>query len=900
MRSRSVYRSMLVVVLALGWSGAGYADEMEGDAEPETPAVRAGEQSKLQRAARPIGLDEIVVRARKTEESAQSVPVALTAFNAQAIEDFHIRDISDLTARVPNLIFARHNFTPAAALIYLRGVGNSDVEKTQDQTVMVTVDGVPIGSQVAGTVDALDVEMIEVLRGPQGTLFGRNSIGGVINVRSARPTGEWGLEGRVTYGEYERADYELVMNFPALLNETLKFKVAWSDYRDDGYWDQDFFARGRGNNRDRTNMKAQVAWTPNESHEVRFFYDYTRDRSESSLNYQMYTRPGEFPPVKRESGLLEPWVGEGGCVGRVALSPALVGLPGFEEFDDGYNIGYGWCNDPNTPDFSSVDNNHFQELSLDVQGFGVTHEWTINDNYTLWSIYGYRDIDEDKTIDTDSTQSTIFEVTRPEEYTQSSFELRLDSTHMDGRLRATTGFFWWHNDYKASSSNRLLAQSLGIPFFDDESAAILSAVTGLPAAAFGRDSLFPGDPNEPNPRPIAGTTEPFFNVGGVGTFVPNVIPAATQGTQETHSYAFFGTYIFDITEQFSATIGGRWTYEKKAYRGCFWEAGFAQGAPTLCNMNDSERVSIAPLVQLPGEVRPKDKEGWREYTPLYGLDYQATDDLLVYGKYATGFRSGGYNGRNHQPTDYGPYAPETIKSWEFGFKSEWFDNRVRLNVAYFDNEYDDKQETIITLPEGNPGAGTITVIDNAGEATLKGIEVELVTRPVTGLTLGGTYSWLDSEYDEYVIQTPCPSLAIQALNHIECDAGTRIPVDKSDNAVGAAPKYQFSGYADYVYPVGPGDFRMNVAYRMSDGYPSTVTADPRADTDQIYEFDASIGYAWVNAAGKRYYLDLFIKNWNDALRSRWGGVYNPPLFGFNIANLRGEPRRWGVTLGFEF
>ena len=446
MRVRSICRSVLTVVLALGWGGAGYADEVEGEAAPATPAVQAEEVAKVERAARPIGLEEIVVTARKKEESAQSVPVALTAFNATSIENLHIRDISDLDARAPNLVLGRLNFTPAAAFIFLRGVGNTDIEKTQDQTVMVTVDGVPIGSQTAGIIDALDVEMVEVLRGPQGTLFGRNSIGGVINVRSARPTGEWGLQGRVTYGEYKRSDYELVLNFPALLNETLKFKVAWSDYRNDGYWAQNFFARSRGSDRDRTNIKAQVAWTPNESHEVRFFYDRTRDRSDSSLDFHMYTRPGQLPPAERESGLIEPWIGEGGCVGRVPLSAALVGLPGFEEFDNGYNVGYGWCNDPNSPDFSSVDNNHFGELELDLQGFGLTHEWTINDNYTLWSIYGYRDLDEDKTIDLDSTPSTIFEATRPEEYTQRSFELRLDSTHIDGRLRATTGFFWWHND----------------------------------------------------------------------------------------------------------------------------------------------------------------------------------------------------------------------------------------------------------------------------------------------------------------------------------------------------------------------------------------------------------------------------------------------------------------------
>ncbi|MFQ3594616.1 MAG: TonB-dependent receptor, partial [Sphingomonadaceae bacterium] len=192
------------------------------------------------------GLEDIIVTATRRAESIQDAPVAVSAISPTQLEQASAPDIRDLAGRVPNLVIDPVNAGPSAAAISIRGISFEDIEKSFDPAVGVLIDGVYLGTNTGQLLDFFDFESIEVLRGPQGTLFGRNTTAGVINIQRTKPTGELGARVLGTIGNYGRRDVRMVVNTPAFLDDSLSLKFFWIRARTGDFYDNQTLGEDHG------------------------------------------------------------------------------------------------------------------------------------------------------------------------------------------------------------------------------------------------------------------------------------------------------------------------------------------------------------------------------------------------------------------------------------------------------------------------------------------------------------------------------------------------------------------------------------------------------------------------------------------------------------------------------
>jgi iron complex outermembrane receptor protein len=759
----------------------------------QQPAVEAEADAP---AARPTGIEEIVVTSRKRTENVQDVPIAISAFDERRLEQMQTRNIAELDGLVPSMLINRTDITPGAMTVEIRGLGSTEVEKTADPAVMVTVDGVPRGAISGAALDGFDIERVEVLRGPQGTLYGRNTIGGAINIRRSRPTGEFGGKLGLTVGEFGRLDYKAILNLPAVLDERLSIKLAYSLFRDDGAiksrWWGDY-----GPDKDRQNVSGTFLFQPTENMEWLLTVEHFRDRGGSTRLLSTNVAAGVIPPAP----------------------PGSV-------FDLGRHLGehscnfLGYCNWPN-PDWGSADNDAEKtagDLTLDYDAVTLEGNWEL-ENVTLTSVTGWIDEEEDIEFDWDGSPYPISESHRPQDFRQFSQEIRATGRLLDDRLDYTAGVYFYWSD---NESRQFL--KLGLPCF---------AIVG--GGAFGHPACAPDQ----------------FRMADLSFL--NIFPRQ-EGKQDTHAYAAFAHLTYEILPNLSASVGGRYTRETKKFIGKNGSSGWSG----------------------PFDTRSSDETTWREFTPRYDLNWQVTDDFLAYVSYSAGFHSGVYNGRNSRPEDIGPADPETVQAWEVGFKSDWLDNRLRVNFAAYQTDYKDKQQGVILIDDV---LGTLTVVNNAGEVEVKGLELEVTAMPASWLTLGYNYSYLDGKYEEYMAQ-------LVAGRGVTDNSGT--PFGEWE--------YNISSFASATFPVGPGDLNFFYSFRhlKGPGY-DPLYADPRRVTEWKDMHDASINYEF-EAGGRNYSASLFLNNITDVDTGLRMNIVNPwGSFSYPVT-----PRHWGLALTADF
>ena len=632
-------------------------------------------------------LEEIIVTAQRRAESLQDTPISVTAFTSADLQNKGISDIAEIADFTPNMMFdttAIISGSSSAAVIFIRGIGQSNFQVTNDPGVGTYVDGVYVSSAIGGVMDVIDVENIEVLRGPQGTLFGRNTIGGAINITTQKPSTEEGGSLEFSLGNLDKIAVRGSWDQPLTDNLLTKWTVGYK--RRDGYIKartplgsnanstglfSDSIARNQRDQGDENEGAARISalYTPRDDLTITVAADITHIREASAAS----TLAGVQPPA------------EGG-LGQLTFLYNTFDAPNVDVPGLGKGILYDdrfVSDNPEDESFQTGPN------GTDVDGLGLSGiiEWEFSDNVTLKSITSYRETEAEFNRDPDGSPLQFTHTYNDFEHEQFSQEVQLYGNSFNGALDWIAGGYYFTED----ATDNLRAQL--VPSFGTVN--INGSAENQSIAVFGQVTWH--------------VTDKLGLTVGV---------RYTQDDKELLPNFFY-----------EADAGGLY-YSEPGGTPCIGSLSEAIGAP--CLFYGDEGIARTVPFEL-----VEDK--FTKTTPRFGLDYRLSDDWLTYFSYSEGFKSGGFNARTtaFREAVLG-FGPETLKTFEVGTKWQGFDNRVRINMAAFYSDYSDVQVTVID--DIAPGT------QNAGEIEIKGLEVEATALIGDSLLVNFGLGYLDSKY----------------------------------------------------------------------------------------------------------------------------------------------------------
>ena len=681
-------------------------------------------------------LEEITVTARRKEESLQEVPVAVSVLTGDELRETGGMKIDTVGKMAPNVHFEAAGGTSGvkSPQIFIRGMGQSDFIPVEDPAVGVYLDGVFMGRNIGSVFDLIDIDRIEVLRGPQGTLFGRNTIGGAINIVSKRPGDEMDGGIRVSVGDEGYFEFNGTVNVPISDGVSARFS-AFSRERD-GYVDAIQYDDLQLGSDDIWGFRAALRADLSDNFSLDASFDYSRAEE----------TPGAISPV--------------GGIGIFDGNPITLGMPTnpFAFFQNAVYSGnpasctsaagqasdtacYGpvWnTGDPYSTNSVYTDKNGNQvkpEQDVEVMGGNITMTWDIG-SMTLKSITSYREFDIALFNDLDFSPHIIF-ANNHDEYSQEqiSQELQLSGTAMDGRMSYVLGLYHFQEE--------------GIE-------SIFNQITFAP--------------------PLGGPPDHFFQQ--IDRHIDN------------DSQAIFGQVNFDLTDDLTLTVGARYTVSNKDFQ------------------IDTQR-RVGPLNIQNGKLETK------ETTPMATLAWQMEDNIMIYGTYSEGYRDGSYAARftGVVPDPLPNYDPEFVENYEIGMKSTLLDGRMRFNATIFNMNYEDMQ-----IGASSSAVTTASTKENLGEASLKGLEIEMTTLVTEKFTVSANVGVLEDDIDSL--------LGTLISNTIVIGKDADLPM---------TPDYTFSLMMKYDTPLPNGaDLSIRADYVIKDDYytraentPETLISDYR-------------------------------------------------------------------------
>ncbi len=750
-------------------------------------------------------LEEVLVSARKREESLQQTPVAVTALTAETIDDaklFNIRDIEQLT---PNLNFVVGADGSGSSLqAYIRGVGQFDFVVTTDPGVGVYIDGVYLARTIGANLEFSDVQQVSVLRGPQGTLFGKNTIGGAIDVVTRVPKGETAYSAEVTVGEYDYTAFDGYVEFPVTDNLAGSLSVLWKE--SEGWQDRD---RGDdAGNDDMYGLRGHLNWDVSDNWNSHLIVD-TVDQDQN-----VYPRVLE----DFDSTQLFPFL----------FNAYVLGLP----------PGQSCCAANSDIDRSHVLNREDRD-ELETLGANWTNSWDLG-SVTLKSITGYRELDSEIFRDSDNSVESYFSVETHFDTEQFTQEFLLTNND-GGSLEWLAGLYYFYED-----ADNYTGVTVGDGLFE--------ALSALPMS----ETL-------PDGTPLVFLAVPFD------------LTLDYDRNQEINSYAAYFSANWHVTDSLRLNVAARYTDEKKELQ-----------TYTI------KRASQTPIA-VPGPTAPSQcddvvprgngsviscEEDWDEFSPKIGVDYDLAENVLGYAHVSRGFRSGVFNGRPISTEEISVADPETVTAYEVGFKSRLLDETLQLNGAVFYNDYED-QQFLVNRSSMDTAAGLVLLVDNAGESSLTGAELEFTWLATDAFTIAGSAAWLDPEYDKFE-QTDFVTGEVQ---------------DLSNRVFRDVPEWTASLYAQYVCSFSNGGslrLRGDMSYR-DDIYYTNDDTSPSFEllhADSFTTYNAGITY--VTSGG----------DWEIGVYGRNLGDEREIIGGFDVASFGStdvaytEPRRYFASVKY--
>lgn len=591
-------------------------------------------------------IQDIVVVAQRRSESAQDVPIALTAIGGEALEAAKIDTLGDLTRGVVGIQY--DSSSTQRNELFIRGIGTNRFDIGSDPSSGVYIDEVYQPRFADVLTGLLDVERIEILRGPQGTLFGRNTIGGAISVFSADPTNE--LTGRFTGSYGNRNLVELGATVSGPVSDAVRVRLTGS------YRDRDGFMRdtvsGRHNGVESYSVRGTVLADISDTVTFRLSGSYFESRQSALLG-----NPESLPFF---------------LVGPLTLQ-ALDSDP----FAGAYTISGG---------------NRIRNAQLNGR---LTRE---SDDVVVTALASWIGFNQRPSQDLDGAAADIL-----------NYRGFSRSDTFSGEVRFAS------QDGGAATFGDRVQWLAGVYYFSDdgrEDTAFTVGTDNILSFLLANQQCF-------NPA----TCAPPFIVPTLTYTDSNVL------TSHLQSIAAYAQATIDIAGPVSLTLGGRYTHDQRRYE--FTGDGSIPGLP---------------LIPVDFAVRGKPTSS--AFDPRVALEVRPADDVLLYASWSRGFKSGAVQSTAPNPIIAGLVTdPERVNAYEVGFKADFFDRRVRLNVSAFENRFRDLQVRRVTLINGNPTA----ISENAATSTIRGIEVEGAVIPFSGFRIDGSYAYLDAKYDEYVV-----------------------------------------------------------------------------------------------------------------------------------------------------
>ncbi|MCF6221146.1 MAG: TonB-dependent receptor [Robiginitomaculum sp.] len=768
----SAAMGLALTVTGAGFAGTAYAQSEEGESK---------------------GFDEIIVTARKREESVETTPIAISAFTGDTLEKRGAANIADVSQFVPNL-----NITPSSSgsgsgstsTIYMRGVGQVDFLITTDPGVGLYIDGVYYPRATATVMDLLDLERVEVLRGPQGTLFGKNTIGGAISLISAKPNADGGGEVQLHAGQNNYFEGRVRIDVP--ISDTLNSRFSALYKTKDGYTDRIATGEREGDERSFA-ARAMFEWTPTDVFTADLAIDYQKRNANSS--------EGAVLRFDANAPLATLW---GALVGSATNPPVVANTHPRQSGSTGPNVD---------------DNETF--------GVGLTMEYDFGST-VLKSISAVRTLEAEFGRDGDGTANAYLETRNKVVQSQFSQELQLTGKGFGDRLDWVGGVYYFNELAKDTNDVRLAG-------------GLFNALEALPGAfiPLTGTSVCPG-PFPPNVC-AGGAGNPFNGALDLDFDIYNKLDAV--------SYAVYGSGTFALTDQLNLTGGLRYTDENKEYFLSHW------------------RVNSNTTIIPPTTV----SDSWSAWSPKVSLDYQTSENTLLYASLSRGFKSGSFNGRPTTQGEVDSFDPEFVWSYEAGIKTSFADRRVLLSAAAFIYDYQDMQ---LTSTRADATGNLLLVTENAGSANVKGIEVEMRAMVTDNFVVDASIGLLDAKYGELNPgATVTADLRLMRTPEFTMYLGGEYTFDMSDN-------FDLTLRADYSYQSSQALDPANVPDLLQDGYGllgGRITLAPK-------------GANWeVALYGKNLTDELYLVGGGDTLDS----------FG-TVEGYYGLPSEWGIATKLKF
>jgi len=691
-------------------------------------------------------LEEVIVTAERRAQDAQDVPIALTIIGGSEISPSGISSISDVALKTPNLTFTQFNI--GEPQLFLRGLGTTIDSAGADPTVSVFIDDVYVGRSAGATSDLYDLERIEVLRGPQGTLYGRNVTGGAISIVTKRPSNEFEAKLGVTVGNYGLTVLRGLVDGP--IGDNLAGNLSFSKRDRDGY----AYSNRSGqelDDADNFSLRGKLLWDISDNTELLLGFDYSTDDNNGQC---------------RNLTKLDNPAGDHNAGG--VFVPVLKQIKA----------------DTNSEDPRTCAMTIEQYAERDVFGLSARLQMEFTNGLSLTSITAYRELEyswlqELGGLDSPPNLLSV-EDNEGDDADQISQEFRL--TKDGDRLFWVAGAYYFKENVDRFAN---------VPIF------------------FG-----PGSPVAP------------------GALLDRSWLQSATNT----SMALFGQVVWSMTDALALTLGGRHTWDEKEMDNAYYSSP------------GNEVYNFKGL-----------EESWDEFTPRVTVDWQVTDDHMLFATWSKGYKSGVFISQNTTAAlAETPLEPEEATNMEIGAKTRWFDNRLQFNLVYFDLENENQQ--LFRLEN-------FTLVSENFGTESSGIELDFIAALGKNLTLSGMYASLDAEI---------------------------VGGQFAGNVAPRSPDYKYSVALNYNAALGNGailDFDASVSY--SDNWYMEATNQGVSYMDDYSIVDASVRYT---SSGGNWEVTLWGKNLSDELVTSHSIVSS---FGGSV-ELFAPPRTYGVTANYFF